>query len=241
MAFQHKPHYRYIPHTDTECVNTSADDDEGSVICGEGGDDYFETLAEACARPGAMAVSAISFSNEYDAGSSFHERLRAIYDIKEGTWHLSDENNDSEGDSDDDAYLPSPFNVLGIVYTSSITRHGAHGARIALVDMEQVKEGDVSTSCAAQLFRRLCAAGPENNEHHRDVWVRHLRVAIAHRDWAGAQRMHAMSARRFPTALAEALSDSSRATKKTVLRRVAVARAWKTARRTVKTSRVSAI
>ena len=178
---------RYVPHTETDCVNTSADDDEGSVISGNGGDMYYETLVEACSQPGAKAVSAVSFSSDHDAYSTYFSRLAGVYSIETKTWYaVCDETRHED--------TQTAFAAVGIVYTDTIMKAGAGTASILLLDMECP---DVTLCAARLLYKRLCKQGAANVKQ-RDVWARHLRAAIDNRNWSLARRMHELSNRRFP-------------------------------------------
>ena len=210
---------RYVPHAATECVNTSANEDEGSVISGAGGDAYYHTLAEACAQPGVEAVSAVSFSRRHDAFSDYFSRLEGVYSVATEAWHtVSDETRHED--------TRAAFAAVGIVHTSSVTNAGANTAAVLLLDMECP---DVSWHSVGLLYRRLCAQGAANAKQ-QDVWARYLHVAIANCDWSLAHRMHKLSKRHFPDVLQVVLQDSSRAAKRIMHRKLSVANAWKALR-----------
>ena len=211
----------YIPHAETDCVNNSSDEDEGSVITGAGGDMYYMSLEEACAQPGVKAVSAVSFSNRHDVYSCYFSRLAGVYSVATKVWHpVSDETRCED--------TLAAFAAVGIVHTNSITNAGASKASILLLDMQTP---DVSWHSMRVLYKRLCDQQQGvANVKQRDVWARHLRAAIDDKDWSLAQRMHQLSKRHFINVLSDVLLDCSSAAQRIMCRHLRLASVWKAAR-----------
>ena len=213
---------RFIPHCATVCMNNNnlEKDDEGSLVCGEGGDESFDIFEEACAQPDTLVVSAVSFHPDtFDCYSTFHSQLTGMFDNVRKKWYPIKKD-------DGDNAREEVMKALGVVYATTCIE----GAYVQLLDME---DPDLSWSSLRRLYAQLCSEGPATTKR-RDVWVMHLRAAIEDHKWCMAHRMHLLSRKHFPGALEDVLLHSSGVAKAMMDRKLRVTKAWEVARKAAK-------